>query len=57
MDTAKASSAAAVRHDAMLEALAFAAQRFLKQPSWVQSIDGILGRLGLPRSGPRARTQ
>ena len=46
MDTAKASSEAAVRHDAMLEALAFAAQRFLEQSSWVQSIDGILGRLG-----------
>ena len=30
----------------MLEALAFAAQRFLEQPSWVQSIDEILGRLG-----------
>jgi hypothetical protein len=60
MDTAKASSAAAVRHDAMLEALAFAAQRFLEQPSWVQSIDGILGRLvcrgrdrGLGLSEPR----
>src|SRR6185503_6160271 len=46
MDTAKASSEAAVRRDAMLEALAFAAQRFLEQPSWVQSIDEILGRLG-----------
>jgi PAS domain S-box-containing protein len=46
MDTAKASSEAAVRRDAMLEALAFAAQRFLQQPSWVQSIDEILGRLG-----------
>ena len=32
MDTAKASSEAAVRRDAMLEALAFAAQRFLEQP-------------------------
>ena len=46
MDTAKASSEAAVRRDAMLEALAFAAQRFLEQPSWVQSIDEILRRLG-----------
>jgi hypothetical protein len=30
MDTAKASSEAAVRRDAMLEALPFAAQRFLE---------------------------
>lgn len=46
MDTAKASSEAAVRRDAMIEALPFAAQRFLEQPSWVQSIDETLGRLG-----------
>lgn len=54
MDTAKASSEAAVRHEAMLEALAFAAQRFLEQPSWVQNIDEILGRLGEAVGASRA---
>ncbi|HET9248900.1 MAG TPA: PAS domain-containing protein [Actinomycetota bacterium] len=45
MATAKASSEPAFRRDAMLEALAFAAQRFLERPSWIQSIDEILERL------------
>jgi PAS domain S-box-containing protein len=46
VETAKEASEAAIRRDAMLEALAFAAQRFLEQPSWTKSLDEILGRLG-----------
>jgi PAS domain S-box-containing protein len=46
VDTAKARAEAALRRDATLEALAFAAQRFLEEPSWERSIDQVLRRLG-----------
>ncbi len=46
MDTARARAEAALRRDATLEALAFAAQRFLEEPSWERSIDQVLRRLG-----------
>jgi PAS domain S-box-containing protein len=46
MDTARARAEAALRRDATLEAVAFAAQRFLEEPDWRRSIHAVLRRLG-----------
>ncbi|MGQ0668107.1 MAG: GAF domain-containing protein, partial [Actinomycetota bacterium] len=46
VDTARARSEAAVRRGAILEAIAFAAQRFLETPHWEERIDKVLRRLG-----------
>jgi len=46
METARARAEAALRRDATLEAVAFAAQRFLEEPEWQRSIHAVLRRLG-----------
>lgn len=46
MDTAQARAEAALRRDATLEAVAFAAHRFLKDADWERSIPQVLRRLG-----------
>jgi PAS domain S-box-containing protein len=46
VETADASPEASGRRDAMLEALAFAAQRFLERPSWSECLDDVVCRLG-----------
>ncbi len=46
VDTARARAEAALRRDATLEAVAFAAQRFLEMPAWEEIIDQVLRRLG-----------
>lgn len=46
VDTARARSEAALRRDAILETMAFAAQRFLETPHWEEPIDQVLRRLG-----------
>jgi PAS domain S-box-containing protein len=45
-DTAQARAEAALRRDATLEAIAFAAQRFLETPDWEQIAPQVLRRLG-----------
>ncbi|HEY7660099.1 MAG TPA: PAS domain-containing protein [Actinomycetota bacterium] len=54
MDTARARAEAALRRDSTLEALAFAAQRFLEEPSWERCIDAVLRRLGEAVGASRA---
>ena len=46
METARARAEAALRRDSTLEAVAFAAQRFLEEPEWERSIHAVLRRLG-----------
>jgi hypothetical protein len=46
MDPARARAEAALRHDATLEAIAFAAQRFLESPDWEAIAPQVLRRLG-----------
>jgi PAS domain S-box-containing protein len=46
VDTAQVRAEAALRRDATLEAVAFAAQRFLEDPDWSRSIGQVLQRLG-----------
>ncbi|MGH2635395.1 MAG: PAS domain-containing protein [Actinomycetota bacterium] len=46
MDTAEARAEAALRRDATLEAVAFAAQRFLQDADWEASVPRVLLRLG-----------
>jgi PAS domain S-box-containing protein len=46
VDTAQARAEAALRRDATLEAVAFAAQRFLEDPAWDRSVSQVLRRLG-----------
>ena len=46
MDTASAAAETALRRDAVLGAVAFAAQRFLEDVEWEHSVDEVLGRLG-----------
>jgi len=46
VDTARARAEAALRRDATLEALAFAAQRFLETPEWEGVVGQMLRRLG-----------
>ncbi len=46
MDTAEARAEAALRRDATLEAVAFAAQRFLQDPDWESIVPHLLRRLG-----------
>jgi PAS domain S-box-containing protein len=45
-DTAQARGEAALRRDAALEAVAFAAQRFLETPDWGSVLPQVLRRLG-----------
>ena len=45
-DTARARAEAALRRDATLEAIAFAAQRFLETPDWEAIVPQVLRRLG-----------
>ena len=54
METTGASSEASGRRDAMLEALAFAAQRFLERPTWSECLDDVLCRLGESAGASRA---
>ncbi len=53
VDTARARAEAALRRDAALEAVAFAAQRFLETPAWEGIIDQVLRRLGEAVSASR----
>src|SRR5262245_24571151 len=46
VETASASPDTSGRRDAMLEALAFAAQRFLERPTWSECLDDVVCRLG-----------
>jgi len=46
MDTAEARAEAALRRDATLEAVAFAAQRLLQDPDWESLVPHLLRRLG-----------
>jgi len=46
METARVRAEAALRRDATLEAVAFAAQRFLEEPEWQRSIHAVLRRIG-----------
>ena len=43
----KASEEALRRRDAILQAVAFAAEKLLTSPEWEQSLDDVLGRLGV----------
>ena len=54
METASPSPQAERRRDAMLEALAFAAQRFLERPSWSECLDDVVCRLGTAVGASRA---
>ena len=54
METTGASPEASGRRDAMLEALAFAAQRFLERPTWSECLDDVLCRLGESAGASRA---
>ena len=54
METASASAGAGRRRDAMLEALAFAAQRFLERPTWSGCVDDVVCRLGTAVGASRA---
>jgi len=46
VDTAHVRAEEALRRDATLEAVAFAAQRFLEDPDWGRAVDQVLQRLG-----------
>ena len=46
VDPARARAEAALRRDATLEAIAFAAQRFLETPDWEEIAPQVLRRLG-----------
>jgi PAS domain S-box-containing protein len=54
VETTGASADAERRRDAMLEALAFAAQRFLEQPTWSECLDDVVCRLGTAVDASRA---
>ena len=54
VETASASPEAERRRDAMLEALAFAAQRFLERPRWSECLDDVVCRLGTAVGASRA---
>jgi PAS domain S-box-containing protein len=54
VETASASPKAERRRDAMLEALAFAAQRFLERPTWSECLDDVVCRLGTAVDASRA---
>jgi PAS domain S-box-containing protein len=54
VETASASPGAERRRDAMLEALAFAAQRFLERPTWSECVDDVVCRLGAAVGASRA---
>ncbi len=45
-DTARATNATPMRRDAVLEAVAFAAERLLLSPDWRDAVQGVLSRLG-----------
>src|SRR5213593_485065 len=46
VDTTQARVEAALRRDATLEAIAYAAQRFLEEGAWEEVVPGMLRRLG-----------
>jgi PAS domain S-box-containing protein len=52
--TTGASPEAERRRDAMLGALAFAAQRFLERPTWSECLDDVVCRLGIAADASRA---
>ncbi len=54
VDTARARAEAALRRDATLEAVAFAAQRFLEEGNWEEVVPELLRRLGRATSASRA---
>ena len=54
METASGSPGETTRRDAMLEALAFAAQRFLERPTWSECLDDVVRRLGESVGASRA---
>jgi PAS domain S-box-containing protein len=54
VETVGATPEAAGRRDAMLEALAFAAQRFLERPTWSECLDDVVCRLGESVGASRA---
>src|SRR5262245_8432184 len=54
VETAGASPDTSGRRDAMLEALAFAAQRFLERPTWSECLDDVVCRLGESVAASRA---
>jgi PAS domain S-box-containing protein len=53
-DTASASKAASLRRDAVLEAVAFAAERLLRSTDWRAVADEVLARLGVAADVSRA---
>jgi PAS domain S-box-containing protein len=53
-DTARSAKAAALRRDAILEAVAYAAERFLLAPDWREAADEVLARLGAAANVSRA---
>ncbi len=54
VETAGARAEAALRRDATLEAVAFAAQRFLEERAWEDVVPEVLRRLGRATSASRA---
>jgi len=54
VETARARAEAALRRDATLEAVAFAAQRFLEERAWEDVVPEVLRRLGRATSASRA---
>jgi PAS domain S-box-containing protein len=54
VDTAHAEEAVALRRDAILESITFAAERLLLTPDWRDAIDEVLARLGLAAGVSRA---
>ncbi len=54
VDAARAPEITAQRHDAMLEAVAFAAERLLLTPDWRDAADEVLARIGIAAGASRA---
>ena len=54
VETARAGPVTSFRRDAILEAVAYAAERLLLSHDWHDAADGVLGRLGLAAGVSRA---
>lgn len=54
VDAAHAPGVTAQRHDAMLEAVAFAAERLLLTPDWRDAAEEVLARIGIAAGASRA---
>jgi PAS domain S-box-containing protein len=54
VDTARSSPATSLRRDAILEAVAFAAEQLLLAPDWRDAVDRVLARLGIAADVSRA---